>query len=308
MKYARFELAVIGVSTLLVLGMVVTTLHDTAHAIPDLTASVSLLIVLVCAVHFGRHGGLTAAIAASAVYLLVSVPQMAQSGLTSAFVLSFALQVFTFGFVGIGGGEISGRVRHVLARFSNADSFDEWGDVFNQRYAATALGKALGGFERYNHPFSAVIITLSPDLTSHLGPKRVRSIVRAISHFVRGDLRLVDELSRLDDGRYLALLPDTNAEGARAVATRLSTRVAELLGAKADSVAARHLSAEHDLDALKTLAAALATNPEDQALSGAYSSSALNVRNPAFESAASAPGASTLNMSTAASPEGSTKQ
>ena len=115
--------------------------------------------------------------------------------------------MLTFGLIGIVGGEAAGRLRQALARFANADTFDEWSLVFNQRYAHTALTRALAAFDRYHTPFTAILLTLAPSLTADLGPKRVRTLVRAVSNHLRGDVRMVDEVARLDDGRFLSCCP-----------------------------------------------------------------------------------------------------
>jgi GGDEF domain-containing protein len=311
MNYARFEQLVLGIAALAIVATVATTTQDPAQALNDIVAGLLLLIVLAAAVHFGRRGGSAAAIGASAAYVLMSIPAMAaESGLTSRTLVLLVMRVATFGLVGIAGGEACGRLRHFMTRYANAEDFDEWASVFNQRYAVASLERALSAFERYQQPFSLVLITIASDVTATMGPKKVRTLVRGVSSYLRGDLRMVDELARLDDGRFLALLPHTSADGGDVVRARLAAGVRELIGAKEESVTARTLSTGKDAAALWSLLSEIAQDASEGVYSesGAYSSAGESVLNPAEASAVSAPGPSTLNMSTAAAPEGSTKQ
>ena len=71
-------------------------------------------------------------------------------------------------------------------------------------------------------------------------------------------MRLVDDVARLDDGRFLLVLPHTNKAGARIAADRVSQGVRRVLGEKGDSLRADVLGVEEDLCAIKDLCAATA--------------------------------------------------
>lgn len=312
MKYARFEQVVIGGATLAVLAMIASSTRDPSHGLTEIVGGLALLVVVVAAVGFGRKGGLAAAIGASVVYTLLSVPAMtAEGGLTTRTLLLLVIRVLSYGLIGIVGGETCGQLRHSLTRYANAEMFDEWGHVFNQRYASAVLDKSLAGFHRYDQPFTVVLITLASSITADLSSQRVRTLVRGVADYLRGDLRMVDELARLDDGRFFVLLPNTPSDGGSAVATRVVENVRQLLGARDESVASHTLCPGEDEPALVALADELRPidddGPDDQ-LSGVYKSDGASERKPASERASSAPGASTLKISTAASPDGSTKQ
>jgi GGDEF domain-containing protein len=312
MKYARFEQFVIGIAALAVLAMTIVASRDVNSAVTEGIAGVLLLAVLAAAVHSGRKGGLAAAIAASAVYTVMSIPSIkAEHGLTSHALVLLAMRVATYGLVGIVGGEACARLRHFLTRFNNSDTFDEWSRIFNQRYGSAILDKALSGFERYGHNFCVILLSIAPSVTADLGPQKIRAVVRGVAGYLRGDLRMVDEVARLDDGRFFVLLPNTPSEGGELVAARVRHGVRELLGALDASVTVHKLSSAQDAPELAALADEVRM-PVDadgfQVWSGEYNSAGASERKPALDSASSAPGASTLNMSTAAAPEGSTKQ
>jgi GGDEF domain-containing protein len=309
MTYERFERFAIAIAALVVLSMVAMSARDLGRNTLEIVAELLLLAVFISAVHLGRRAGLTTAIAASAAYVVLSIPGMAaDNGLTSSTLLLIAVRILVFGLVGIVGGEAFSRLRQALTRLANAEAFDEWSRVFNQRYAHAALTRSIAAFERYDHQFTIILISIARSITAELGPQRARTIVRAISKHLRGDVRLVDEVARLDDGRYFVLLPNTPLENGRSAAARLVAGSRQLLGAREDSVMSHCLSPAGDIVALRALAEEIAPLPDDDQESGEYSSAGSNRRNPALDRAESAPGPSTLKMSTAAAPEGSTKQ
>jgi GGDEF domain-containing protein len=273
-----------------------------------------LLAVLGAALHLGRRGGLVAAVAASAVYTLMSVPALlAPTTVTGNAYLALVARLCSFGLVGIIGGEAAGRISFALARQGQSDEFDQWGQVFNQRRASSSLQSALAAHENHAEPFAVVLLSLGPAALSGRGPQKSRTLIRSVSGHLRSDVRMSDEVARLDDGRFLVLLHRASHENATAVATRLAEGVRELLGRdRALPAIECYGIAEHAL-AIKALAERIRSKADDavqsdQPASGAYSSAGESVLNPAAVSTLSAPGASTLKMSTAARPEGSTKQ
>ena len=285
MKYERFERYAVAFAALVVAAMITASARDFAANMSGILSEVLLFIIFLAAIHYGRRGGLLAAIACSAVYVLASIPGMtADRGLTSEMLLLVATRVFIFGVVGILGGEACGRLRIFFARAANGSIFDEWSQAFNQTYAHAALTRSIASFERYGQQFTIAVITLSPSLTADLGPQRVRNVVRGVAKHLRNDVRMVDEVALLNDGRFLVLFPNTPVENAATPATRLARGARQLLGAKDESITARCLGPVDDLPALKALVAEIAPErdeSEGQSESGEYSSAGERTRNPA---------------------------
>ena len=84
---------------------------------------------------------------------------------------------------------------------------------------------ALGLFHRYKRPLSVLRIDI-------IGPEDFEAranrnqIVKHVGQVVGHALRLVDSVARLRAGQFVALMPESDAEGAEAVAQRLIERVA----------------------------------------------------------------------------------
>jgi len=257
MPYARFEKLVIAVGFAAIASSLFFSYQGTV-VIEEIIAQLLLLGVLVSAAHWGRNGGFIAALLASLVYILMRIPLVIESeGLTADIAALLAVRVLSYGLVGIVGGELCSRLKYLFARLERSSSVDDWSQVYNQRYITRALETALGQLDRYHSPFSLVLVEMASALTAELRPSRHRMLVRGVANHIRNDIRLVDEVGRLDDGRYLIVLPYTPRDGALVAAERISAGVADVLGAKADSVAVTLLSAPEDRPAIAELAARL---------------------------------------------------
>lgn len=307
MKYARFEQLVIGVGGLAILGTALLSLRVTFDPV-ELCAQIMLLGVLAAAVHWGRRGGFIAAAAASLIYVALRVPLVNQVGLTPDIAIMLVARIGAFGIVGILGGEVCGRIKYIFAKLEDSSAVDDWTGVYNGKYAARQIESAAGRCERYGEPFSLIVIELSGSLTSDLRPSRQRSLARSVANHIREDIRLVDEVARLVDGRFLVMLPHTPKSGGLVASDRVSAGVREVVGAREEAIRATVLGGNEDADAIAALLGEISPLDADQAESDEYSSSAESTRNPADRRTSAAPSASTLNMSTADAPEGSTKQ
>ncbi len=230
----------------------------------ELIAQLLLLVVLFAAVRYGRRGGLTAATVAAAAYVLMRVPTLEAGGMSAHVALVIASRLAAFALVGIVGGEATMRAKYLLADLEQKGETDEWSRMFNQRHAVRALTQALGRSERYGEPFSVVLITLSPSLFSGFTPARQRSVIRGLAEHLSSDLRMVDEVSRLSDGRFLVLLPHTPKAGGDVVGQRLGSLVRTKLGAQDRSVSWQVLGAPEDTDGIKTLLDALGVGEAPQ--------------------------------------------
>ena len=253
MKYSRFEALVSGIGAIAVLSALALSARG-ALVIEEVVAQVLLLLVLFAAVHWGRNGGFIAALGASILYLLARVPLVAAMGGLTWDVTSIVLvRVLSYGLVGIVGGELCSRIRYIFAKLEDSSSVDEWSQVFNQRFIMRALESALGQHGRYQTPYSVVVIQLADVLLSDLKSSKQRSIVRGVATHIRNDIRLVDEAGRLDDGRFLVVLPHTPREGALIVGERLHHGICNVVGAREDSIVVTILGAPEDADQLLEL-------------------------------------------------------
>ncbi len=254
MKYSRFERLIIGVGALAILGSLALSLQGGGPGLVEIVAQLLLFGVLVVAVHWGRRAGMYSALAGSLIYVALRVPVLSSSeSLTVEGLIFMVSRIAAYGLVGIVGGEVCSRIKYIFARFDDSNTIDDWSRVYNQRYAAHAIEQARARYARYGEPFSLVLLTLSPAITAEMTPQRQRSLIRAVANYLRDDIRMVDEVGRLDDGRFVVLLPHTARDGGEVVTARLEAGVRQTVGAKPESVAAQCMGAAEDTVALAAL-------------------------------------------------------
>jgi GGDEF domain-containing protein len=252
-KYSRFELLTIGVGAVAVGGTVISALVPRPDWI-ELVAQLLLLAVLVGAVHWGRNGGLVSALGATLVYLAMRLPNIVAGGTETEVLKLLLVRGATFGLVGVVGGEVCGRIKYFFAQIEHSGNIDEHSRVYNQRFLSQLLDTSLGSAERYGTAFSIVVVTLAPVLLGDLNPSRARTLVRSVANHIRNDVRMIDDVGRLDDGRFVMVLPHTPREGASIAGSRVRANVRDLIGAKDESVSTAVYSSADDVAAIKALA------------------------------------------------------
>lgn len=250
MDYHKFEKLSLLVGAVAILGPVFASYGGEPVA-EEVVAQILLLGVLVGAVHWGRRGGFVASLAAVLAYLVMRLPITYQLGFTPEILQMVLVRSTAYGFVGIMGGEFCGRLKYLFARMEDSLNIDEETRVYNERYFARLLKSAIGQHLRYGTPFSLVLVTVTPALLSDLRPQKRRTLLRTVANHMRNDLRLVDEVGHLEDGRFALLLPQTPAQGAVVAGERLRSGTRDLLGARDESVTAQMLSVPDDLSGIE---------------------------------------------------------
>jgi GGDEF domain-containing protein len=222
-------------------------------ATEEVVAQLMLLGVLFGAVHWGRNGGFVAAVLAIGAYIALRAPLIVTEGFSTDLLALVGLHMVTYGFVGIVGGEVCGRIKYTLVRLEHGVNIDADTRVYNERFVGRLLESNLALHARYRLPFSIGLMTLSPALTSDLRPTRRKSLLRAVATHIREDVRLVDDVGRIDDGRFILVFPQTPKAGGTVAAERVSETVRNLLGARDESVSTKVLGAPEDLTELQSL-------------------------------------------------------
>lgn len=260
MKYSRFELLTLTVGALAIGGTIVASLGS-HPGVEEIAAQLLLFLVLAAAVHFGRNGGFFAAVGAIVVYIAMRSPLLLQ-GLTPDLLTLIAVRMATYGAIGIIGGEVCGRIKYVMARLEGGANVDYETHLYNEAYVGRLLAENLALQARYKAPFAVAIYTLSPALTSELRPSRRLSLLRAVANHIRNDVRLVDDVGRLGDGRFVLVMPHTPKAGGEVAGGRVREGIRELLGARDESVSFQLLAAPEDLSELNRIRDELAEAAE----------------------------------------------
>ncbi len=252
MRYTRFEALTIGVGGVAILATVGFYLQPQLDWV-ELVGQFALLGVLVSAVHWGRKGGLVGALVATVLYVALRLPDITATGLGTDILELIVIRASAYGLIGVIGGEICGRIKYFFARVEDSLSIDESARVYNQRFVAQLLSNSLATANRYGTLFSIVVVELSPALTSGLRASKTVSLVRAVADYIRNDVRLIDDVGRLDDGRFVIVLPHTPKAGANVAGDRVCAGLRDTLGAKDESVSVRALCSSEDAEAIQAL-------------------------------------------------------
>lgn len=261
MKYSRFELLVLGVGVLSIAGTIAFSLSAKPDGI-EILAQLLLLLPLTGAVHWGRNGGLLAAVLAFLLYLIARMPMILDAGWTLGTLQLVLIHGVTFGFIGIIGGELCGRLKYFFARSSESPTIDECSRVYNEHFIAQMLGALLGSWDRYSAPFSIVTLKVSDGVMSGLSHPRSSALVKAVANHLRNDVRMIDDVGRLNDGRFVLLLPHTPKAGAEIAGARVRSGIRDLVGAKDESLVVTVLGCSEDLDAIRALVAEISPTEE----------------------------------------------
>ncbi|GAB4283271.1 MAG: hypothetical protein Kow0067_04130 [Coriobacteriia bacterium] len=253
MRYTRFEWLVLTLGAAVIIGSMLLT--PTGVLIyQEVIGQLLIVGVLVGAVHWGRDGGFLAAVAATLVYVVLRIPLMNEQGLSTPVLTMILTRVVTYIVVGIVGGEICGRIKYVFARVEGSAMIDEATSVYNARFVAASLKAAIGQYQRYQTPFAAAVLALSPTLLVDLRPVRQRSLLRSVAAHIRNDVRLVDDVGHVGHGQFFLLFPHTPRAGAEIAADRVRSGVRDLVGAKDESVTVTVYALPEDAEALCDLA------------------------------------------------------
>ncbi len=262
MKYSRFELLMISLGAIVIVGSVILGPGSATVSWQEVVAQLLIVAVLASALHWGRDGGSVAAFAAILVYVIMRIPLLSQLGPTQNLIAMIVTRALTYALVGIIGGEFFGRIKYVFARIDGNSMLDEHTQVYNRTYCSQALKSGLGQFQRYQTPFSIAILSLAPGLLTDLRPSRQRLLLRSVATHIRNDVRLVDDVGYLGDGRFIIMLPQTPKTGAEIASDRVRSAIRDLIGAKDESVTSTPLGCPGDAAAICDLARSL--DPETE--------------------------------------------
>ncbi|MCE5191143.1 MAG: hypothetical protein LLG08_05215 [Actinomycetia bacterium] len=264
MKYSRFKVLMIALGTLVIAGSLLMAPGAAMVSWQEVVGQLIIIAVLAAALQWGREGGSVAAFAAILVYVIMRIPLLSLLGPTRNVIAMIATRALMYALVGIIGGEFFGRIKYLLARVDRNTMLDEYTHVYNRVYCAQTLKSGLGQFQRYQTPFSLAIVSLSPGLIADLRPSRQRMLLRSVATHIRNDVRLVDDVGYLGDGRFLIMLPQTAKPGAEVATDRIRRSVRDLIGAKDESVTSTALGCPDDSTAICDLARSLDPDPESR--------------------------------------------
>jgi diguanylate cyclase (GGDEF)-like protein len=101
--------------------------------------------------------------------------------------------------------------------------------VFNRRWFFEAADQEIRRARRHRHPFTVAYIDIDDfkEVNDRFGHSTGDAVLRALVQTIQRDIREVDMLARLGGDEFIILLPETDAEAAQSVVTRVRRRMLE---------------------------------------------------------------------------------
>lgn len=113
------------------------------------------------------------------------------------------------------------KVEDDLTRLSHMDPLTS---SSNWSHAELRGAEAVEMARRYKRPFSILRFDIL-DLLAQERRENRDAVIKFVSEIARHSLRVVDTLARIQDGRFIAVLPETNLEQALPAARRICDRL-----------------------------------------------------------------------------------
>jgi len=111
----------------------------------------------------------------------------------------------------------------IYQKTKKSSIIDELTGLFNYRHFLSALEKEKSRADRYNSPFSLIMLDVDDfkDFNDHNGHLAGNEALRRIARILKDNIRGVDILSRYGGEEFALILPETIKQGALTIAERI---------------------------------------------------------------------------------------
>lgn len=193
----------------------------------EVVGSVLYIAVFIGIITVDVVGGVVAALAATAVYLLLRFDaiEVLGTGYFAVLVLVRLLAYLAFGLIGGFSWQL------LRTRLEKLESFDEVDDdtlLLNSRGFADLIEREMARSRRYRTSFSVAAVELPVAAFAQLPRRKRLTVLRDLGTVIAEGIRTVDQVGvSFDRDRYRVsvLLPETDTAGAKVFSSRLIDRV-----------------------------------------------------------------------------------
>ena len=187
--------------------------------------------VFLAFVAFDFIGGFIAALAATAIYVLLrwSAIDAVGGGQFSGLIIGHALGYLLFGMVG---GVANHVLRQSLEKLDEVDIVDDATGLNNSKFFLETTALEISRATRYQSTFSVVTFDIPAATLESLGRAKRSQLLNELGKMLRGGVRSADRVVIGHNDtvyRVAAILPETGREGAGIFAGRLVDRVGAFL-------------------------------------------------------------------------------
>ncbi len=176
-------------------------------------------------------GGAAAALAASAIYMLLrfSAIEVLGSKRFAELVIVRMLSYLAFGLIG---GLAWRLLRGRLGKLENYDTVDDETRLLNARGIADLIDHEVARAKRYDETFAVATVEFGSSLVNGLDRKRRRIALDVLGSTARASVRSVDRVGVMTDDRTIVLVmlsPKTQSDGASALVERVTNALSTSL-------------------------------------------------------------------------------
>ncbi len=227
MSYKNFEYLVLVLGATAVIGTILLMVMNSNGA-SEITGQLLILALLFGGLHFGRKGALVSFVSATLIYILVFVFTQDKLNLSNTVMLFSRL--ILYGGVAFISGEVCHRFSPEFAITRVNELVDPITGLYNSRYIARSIEKAISEFDRYGSNFSVTVFTLKNDIFEGLDKHEKQGILKTIgSTIINGNIRIADEAARVNRKKFVILFPHTNFDDATYATIRVRSTIVDYL-------------------------------------------------------------------------------
>jgi len=271
LRYSRFELFVMAVGVVVVVGTIFALISGNNVA-SNIVGQILILVALFGGLHYGRKGALAGFMIATGVNAIVTFATI--TGDSSVALQLFVYRTIVYAFVALIAGElINVRLKYMFVKLEHREYVDDITSLFNRRYLSMLIERYMNESDRYSSSFSLTSFLVREDLFTPLKEKLVRKLIKDLGNsVVRGSIRGPDEAARVGTTKFAVLWANTSIDGAMAATLRVKGKINHYLDRcgltteKEDTVTAEVFEYPRDREALEELVIDLsATQPGKEA-------------------------------------------
>jgi hypothetical protein len=260
MEYKGFQRTMAFFGALLILISTALVAVSTRN-VEEIVGQMLFFLILFGALWYGKRGGIITAILSTAIYLSLHFSAFLTMGWSKGLEVVGPLIIVRAAIylvAGALGGEIFFRIKQFMIEAGKQEFVDRETKLFNSGYFGTLVNLEAKKFERYNTISSVLVIKLDPDTMVAYMEEPKTPGMKYIADGLVGNVRLVDEVGRIDKNSFGVILPFTPKEGAEVVAKRLASITTSRVGYD-NAVDFEIISLPADKDRFDQMAASLTT-------------------------------------------------
>ncbi len=227
MRYSRFEALTLAIGAAAVIGTTIVMIMDSSGA-SEITGQLLILVLLFGGLHFGRKGALVSFASATLIYILVFF--LTQGKLSAPNAVMILSRIILYGGVAFISGEVCHRFSPEFATFTSNGLIDSLTGLYNSRYIARSIEKAISQFDRYGMNFSITVFTFKNDVFKNLSKQEAQEVLKKIGGtIIESNIRIADEAARVNRKKFVILFPHTKFDDATYATIRVRSRIIEYL-------------------------------------------------------------------------------